>query len=118
MSEIDLKVMDLPKERFGDSLADHYFPTVVKTVEIATPAKMALDIACRWGIAAADADGEDTAGRQKLRSLTPDEIADKACRTAQALWSRFERLGWLVSIPEPFLRVTEKESQDVSRYSK
>ncbi len=110
MSEVDIKVLELPVERFGNTLRDHVPPMIHRTLETVSVAKIAIEMASRWGMVAATQDGEDSAGRQKLRSLEPDELADKACRTAQALWSRFERLGWLVTIPEPRLRKeTEKE---------
>lgn len=112
MSEVDIKVIDLSRERYGDGLRDHVYPMLYRTVETTTVAKMAIEMCSRWGMVAATPDGEDTAGRQRLRSLEPDELADKACRTAQALWMRFERLGWLVAIPDPRPRKVEDKQKE------
>lgn len=111
MSEVDIKVLDLPRQRFGDGLRDHVPPVVVRTQELAGPAKVAVEMATHWGMIAGTPDGEDSAGRQKLRLLSPDELSNRACQTAQALWMRFERLGWLVAIPEPRLRQEEEKEK-------
>lgn len=109
MAQVDVKVLDLPRDRYGDGLRDHVSPLIHRTFELPTVARLAASMAERWGMVAATPDGEDSAGRQKLRSLEPDELAERACLTAQALWSRFESLGWLVPIPEPRLRKLEEK---------
>ena len=39
----------------------------------------------KWGMVAAFPHGEDSAGRQRLRIMTPIEVADRALETAQRL---------------------------------
>lgn len=66
-----------------------------------TEARMAIAFVERWAMVAAEPDGEDSSGRQKLRRMTPDEIVNHACQTATLLWAQFERFGWLTDIPSP-----------------
>jgi hypothetical protein len=58
-------------------------------------------LACieRWGMIAADADGEDSAGRQKARRLTVDEVVQHACDCAEKAYASFGSRGWLLHVP-------------------
>ena len=94
--------------RFTDRYTDI---TVAKTQELYAVAKIALEIANRWGCVAAMPDGEDSAGRSKLRMQTPDEIAARAFDTAAALWTQFEGRGWLSELPMP-KKMPSKETED------
>jgi hypothetical protein len=60
-------------------------------------AKIATAFAERWALVAAQPDGEDSAGRQKLRRLTAEELAEQACLTVEALYARFEQKGWILT---------------------
>lgn len=62
-------------------------------------AETALELARHLSIVAADVDGEDTAGRQKLRLLTPAQVASRAAQIAEALWAEFEQRDWLLALP-------------------
>ncbi len=55
----------------------------------------------RWGIVAAAPDGEDSAGRVKVRLATPEEIVARACQTAQIAMEQFAHKGWLLDVPLP-----------------
>jgi len=55
----------------------------------------------RWAMVVAVPDGEDSAGRQKLRMLTTDELVAKACDVAETFSREIERRGWLVELPPP-----------------
>ena len=64
-------------------------------------AHLATEIVIRWGMVAATPDGEDSSGRAKVRLLTPQELIERACETAQLLSLTFAANGWsepLVSI--------------------
>ncbi len=66
----------------------------------ATPeAAFAMQIMDRLALVAAHPDGEDSAGRQKLRLLTPEEAAERACKMAAIAFENFKALGWLVEVP-------------------
>lgn len=52
-------------------------------------------------IGTADIDGEDSAGRQKCRLMTPSEIVQRACDISQAAFAEFEKRGWMLAVPLP-----------------
>lgn len=62
-------------------------------------ARIALDIARHCSMVAAVEDGEDTTGRQKMRLLTPSEVANRAVDIANFMYERFETLEWLAEAP-------------------
>ena len=64
-------------------------------------ASLAASLAERMALCAADLDGEDSAGRQKVKLMTPAEIAVRACDIAAALWQQFEQRDWIMDLPEP-----------------
>lgn len=64
-------------------------------------ADLAVHICGSLAVVAATTSGEDTAGRQALRLLTPEEIATRACDIAQHMWTQFEQRGWLLALPHP-----------------
>ena len=66
-----------------------------------TAASLAAEMATKWGPVLAVPDGEDSAGRQQMRALTPAESANLICDIAAALVFEFERRGWLLGLPEP-----------------
>lgn len=53
----------------------------------------------KWGLVAAEIEGEDSAGRAKVRRMTPDEIVTHAVAVAQKAFTAFEREGWIIDIP-------------------
>ena len=65
------------------------------------PAQMAQSFIERWGMLLCDSDGEDSAGRQKLRLMLADEVVARACQMAEIAWQEFERRGWLLTLPKP-----------------
>lgn len=62
-------------------------------------ARIAVDLCERWGMVAATPDGEDSAGRAKVRNLTPREMVTRACDTASALVAEFRDRGWMTPLP-------------------
>src|SRR6185312_692836 len=58
-------------------------------------ARLAVNLLEKWGMVAAETDGEDSAGRAKLRLSTPKELAERACNVAAEIRTR----GWFVSAP-------------------
>ncbi len=76
----------------------------VKVVRLTIPtpqAELAMTLIERWGMVAGDVDGEDSAGRQKIRLQTPDELIERACKTAEAAMAEFQQRGWMMAIPKP-----------------
>jgi hypothetical protein len=62
-------------------------------------AEIARDIAIRWALVTGIPDGEDSAGRQKLRLPTAEELAERSANIASALYTQFDQRGWLFEIP-------------------
>lgn len=62
-------------------------------------AVLAVAFVDKWAMVAGETDGEDSAGRQKLRRLTPDELAAHACDTVEALEKEFAARGWKFDQP-------------------
>lgn len=62
-------------------------------------ARLACALIERWGLVAAMPDGEDAAGRAKLRKLAPAELVMEACETAQLAVAEFRKRGWVKSLP-------------------
>lgn len=75
-------------------------------------AELAMRLADHLAIVAAEPDGEDSAGRQKLRMLAPDDCAARACDIASAMWLQFEMRGWLQELPEPKPQKFDRKSKD------
>lgn len=64
-------------------------------------ARMAIALVERWGMVAGIPDGEDSAGRTKLRLQTPNELVARACETADVLWRECLGRGWVFEVPAP-----------------
>ena len=74
---------------------------IVRKVVPSTEAELAIEFIARWGMVAAEPDGEDTAGRQKLKPMSPEQVVDRALRVAELACQRFEEKGWYLHLPEP-----------------
>ena len=75
-------------------------------------AEFALRCVERWAMVAGMPDGEDSAGRAKLRVMTVDELAERACDVAEVTFSMLRARGMMVTLPsqgelEGFLRDAE-----------
>ena len=75
--------------------------TVCQTQGFHKVAELATILVEKWGMVAAIPDGEDSAGRSKLRLLTPEKVVNRATETADLLWSALEDKGWLFDVPLP-----------------
>jgi len=67
-------------------------------------AKLAFSLLERWGMVAASPDGEDSAGRQKLRLSTPEELVGRAFTVAKIAVDHARDNGLMHnmgSLPEP-----------------
>lgn len=72
---------------------------------------LAVELVARWGTVAAIPDGEDSAGRAKLRLQTPDELAERAVATSVALFRRLREAGLLVDCPRVPTRAEAKAAE-------
>ena len=53
----------------------------------------------RWGMVAGSPDGEDSAGRQKLKLETPEAVVARAIKMVELMWPAFKQRGWLFGGP-------------------
>lgn len=64
-------------------------------------ADLAERIMRQLSIICATPDGEDSAGRQRFRLMTPEEVAQRATDIADCAFEQFEKRDWLTAIPLP-----------------
>lgn len=77
-----------------------------------TEAKMATDMIVKWGMVAAEDDGEDTAGRHKIKLSSPKNLVDRAVEMAELACQAFEDKGWFLALPTP--GEDKPEGEDIS----
>jgi hypothetical protein len=65
-----------------------------------TEATYAMHLAERFALISAEDDGEDSAGRQKLRLATPEEVVERACNIAGLMFVTFRKLNWVLPIDD------------------
>lgn len=67
--------------------------------DIDNRARFVMQMIERWGMVAGMPDGEDAAGRAKLRPATADEIVSHACICVEKAYAEFDKRGWSFAIP-------------------
>ena len=88
----------------GFMIADRFRlkePVLYNKLLFGMEAKIAIEMVQRWGVIAAMDDGEDSAGRHRVRLMTTEELVQRACDSAQKLTEEFEKREWVLKLPEP-----------------
>ena len=62
-------------------------------------AKFAMALIERWGMVAGIEDGEDSAGRAKIRLISSKEVVERAVDVTSRAMAEFEARGWLKHLP-------------------
>jgi len=70
------------------------------TEHLEIEAKLAASMCERWGMVAAEADGEDTAGRQKLKLSTPAGLVERAFAVSKLFMDRARKDGLVHTSPD------------------
>jgi Ni,Fe-hydrogenase I small subunit len=91
-------------KKFGEPIISIY----TKQAEGAE-ARLAVHMIERWGCVAAVDGGEDSAGRQKIALMSPEELVSRACQTAEIAYREFQKRGWLLEVPSPEEFFTQDE---------
>lgn len=73
--------------------------TTHETELLGLKGRIAIQFAERWGMVAAIPDGEDSAGRQKLRMASSEEVSSRACDMVAAMFDEFDKRGWVAHLP-------------------
>jgi len=80
-------------ERYGVTVADTQMPHPV--------AQFAMVLIERWGMVQGESDGEDSAGRAKIKLMNEQDVVARACKTAQIAFEQFAAKDWLFDVPNP-----------------
>ena len=81
-------------------LPRHPFVTLMHERKVPDPrARFAMALIERWGMVTGETDGEDSAGRQRIRLQSVEEVTERACGCATAAFAAFEKRGWLIAMP-------------------
>ena len=62
-------------------------------------ARFAMAILERWAMVQGQTDGEDSAGRSKLKLMPVDEAVRRACDISDGAYAAFRERGWMLDIP-------------------
>lgn len=81
-------------ERYSSRCSAH------ETAMLDLRGRIAVSFAEHYGMVAAVEDGEDSAGRHKLRLQTPSEVVNRSLEVAKLLTEGMDALGWLHAVPE------------------
>ena len=91
----DLGELWATTDRFGETQVGEKFAPTMK-------ARMACALIEKWGMVVCDtSNGEDSAGRARMRLMKPGEVVDRACATADIAIDRMHELGWFTAMPAP-----------------
>lgn len=91
-----LKLRVLEKSQEYREKVVHTYETEVPTSE----AKFAFILLEKWGMICSVQDGEDSSGRAKIRSLTPEEIVDKAFTISVLAHDQARKRGMFIEVPD------------------
>ncbi len=72
-------------------------PVIHETEHPNFEARLAVNLLEKWGMVAAEPDGEDSAGRAKLRLSNPQELAARA--VASEIAAELRKRRWFVPVP-------------------
>jgi hypothetical protein len=92
------------------ALADRYARETKSIHFHETPnqeAKFAMELIARFGTIEGRPDGEDSAGRQKIRSAEAEEVVQRSFALAEAAFREMRRRGWAIQVPLPLVEATE-----------
>lgn len=82
-------------------------PMVHELETMTRKARLATVLLEKWGPVAGADDGEDSAGRAKIRRLSAEEIVEHACEIADRAIDSFRARGWMKPVPS----LSELEAQ-------
>ena len=62
-------------------------------------ASFAMAILERWAMVQGQTDGEDSAGRARLKLMPVDEAVQRACDISESAYAAFRVRGWMLDVP-------------------
>jgi hypothetical protein len=88
--------------------ADPPKPTIQHGEHWGVESSLAAVLVERWGMVAAVEDGEDSAGRARLRLATPEEVVARAVKCATLLVDECRSRGLMVEVPLGLVAVEDE----------
>lgn len=89
--------MTIERLPFGDRERYSRPEVMVHDTEVMNnEARFVLVLLEKWGMIQGTDDGEDSAGRAKIRMMTVDETVDRAIDMSQAAFTAMRARGWIV----------------------
>jgi hypothetical protein len=70
-------------EKYGESDV-----AITENEHFELEAKIALDIMTKWGCVAAEPDGEDSSGRQQLKTMSEEALIERCFKAAKLFMER------------------------------
>lgn len=104
--------------RFELKPKEHKYSDLSRAMEVrpemlCLQARLATAMVERWGSVAGEPDGEDTAGRSKLKLAAPDDLVKRACDVSESLVQQLNDRGWIMETPPVEVRFpVEAEVED------
>jgi hypothetical protein len=97
----DFEIIPGLETTYGGGAVGHTQAYIHQSKKVFSVGALAMQLTERWGMVTAVPDGEDSAGRQKHKLLTPRELALRACDCAAELFKEIESRGWVFDVPPP-----------------
>lgn len=93
MSDYEPIEVRVTRDRYGEGHKLEY-------AEVCCPeAHFAAVCIEKWGMVAGMPDGEDSAGRARIRLATPEEVVERAMTVAELFYRAARARGWTTKIP-------------------
>jgi len=105
--------VEIQKSKYDVSHLPHI--NVYDNEYLTNRAKICLDMITKWGIIAGDNDGEDSAGRSRLKLQDPKELVDRAISITEYAFNRFKENGFIyesMTLKEAKKIVKEKNTKN------
>ena len=95
--ETDDRWIAIQNQFVSSRMQSHDYPKELPNLK----ARVAMDMAQRFGLISVKPDGEDSTGREKMLLLTPSEVVDRAVSIADQLVNEINKRGWMIPMPHP-----------------
>ena len=89
--------------------------TVYRRKALDLTGELAYRLLERFAVVAAQPAGEDTAGRQALRLMPPEEIVQRSFQIARAFMAEADRMGNFIALPDLEEMVEEDKAKRTRR---
>lgn len=110
--------MSETKTRIETDYSEKRQVVLYQTETLDNVGRLAVVLIEKWALIAAEPDGEDASGRQKMRMATPSELARRAFDIAEETWREARARGHLVALPDLNAINAEYDAKQEAKASK